>query len=136
MEGKKPKLQPPAHVGAKVPNFHTVGMDVKWVPGLTPTAPRRRVLNIMDQAGSLQRFIPIPDESSAAIWEAFDKGWRTPYGRPKVVRVDAAKSLVQGAMKQGFEEDGTFVGQIVAKHRGRWERRSVTEDGWQRWCLG
>ena len=83
----------------------------------------------MDQASSLRRFIPIPDESSRSIWEAFDRGWRTPYGRPKHVRVDAAKSLVQGDMTQGFEEDGTFVEQIAGEapwQMGKTERHG----GW------
>ena len=43
--------------------------------------------------------VRVTDESAKTIWEAYDKLWRTPYGRAKSLRVDAAKGMVMAEMK-------------------------------------
>lgn len=109
MENKQPKPARPASIIPNWAPFESISLDVKWLPGRTRTAPRRRFLNIVDDASSLQRMIPLSGDTADDIWAAYDAGWRAPYGRPKRLRVDPAKNMLFGRMQRGMEEDGVSV---------------------------
>jgi len=129
-EEKGPKLALPARPKKAVANFESIGIDVKWIPGRTPSDPRRQVLNVLDEFSSLQQFILLKgNETAENVWEAFDRGWRTPYGKASIVRADAAKNLVLGTMKQKLDEDGSRVEQAAGEaswQMGKTERHG----GW------
>ena len=78
-EDKKPKVARPAKVpDFAVRPFTSISIDIKEVCGLTPEAPRRKVLNVICDHSSLQQAGWLKRGDGASIVSTLDQIWYTP----------------------------------------------------------
>ena len=111
----RPKIALPAQTN-RVHDFnHQVGFDVKHLTGWK-NGQKIRALNLVDQASSYQRMIPFfEQETSQVLFRLFSEHWLSPFGPPKEVVLDPARTNLGEDMVSPAEAMGIHIRPIAAE---------------------
>ena len=90
-------------------------------------ASRRKLLLVLDEAGSLLQAGLVEDESAKTMRETYEQIWRKPYGAPTMAHVDAGKQNVKKEMASILENDNVTVDQ--AGGEAHWQMGRVKRAG-------
>ena len=111
----RPKVALPAQTN-RVHDFnHQVGFDVKHLTGWK-NGQKVKALNLVDHASSYQRLIPFfEQETSQVLFKLFNDHWISPFGPPKEVILDPARTNLGEDMVSPAEAMGIHIRPIAAE---------------------
>ena len=129
----KKHMRPHAALPAKtsrVSEFnHTVGIDVKFLPGWK-TNQKVKALNIVCHGSCYQLVLPFHEtETSSVIRKLFAENWVRVFGPPRVILIDQAQTNMGEALQNFLDLQGTEVKQIPGE--AHWQLgRTENHGGW------
>ena len=129
-EHQKPSPARPAAIHHTYEPNKVVGVDVVYMPGLTPDE-QVPVLNIVDWGTCYQVLEPVQGMSAQKIWTAFTRSWARVFGMPEIVVVDQGREFM-GSFAQQAGESGSLIRVIGARapwQNGRTERHGGIAKG-------
>ncbi|CAK9031068.1 unnamed protein product [Durusdinium trenchii] len=125
----RPHVALPAKTG-RVPGFNeVVGLDVKNLPGWHANQ-KVKALNIVCHGSCYQMMIPFfQTEATALIRQLFTEHWIRPFGPPKALVIDQARTNMGEALQNHLDLQGTEVRQIAGE--AHWQLgRTEVQGGW------
>ena len=125
----RPHVALPAKT-SRVSEFnHTIGMDVKYLPGWKPNQ-KIRALNIVCHGSSYQMVLPFHEpETTAILRKLFLENWIRVFGPPQVVVLDPAQTNMGEALQNTLVLSGTEVRVIPAE--AHWQLgKTENHGGW------
>lgn len=129
----KTHIRPHASLPAKssrIDSFnHTIGMDVKFLPGWK-TNQKVKALNIVCHGSCYQLMLPFHEtETSQVLRKLFADNWIRVFGPPRVILIDQAQTNMGEALQEFLDLQGTEVKQIPGE--AHWQLgRTENHGGW------
>ena len=108
---------------------HTIGLDVKFLPGWKANQ-KIKALNVVCHGSCYQMMLPFHEtETSALIRRLFAENWIRTFGPPQVILVDQARTNMGEALQDYLDLQGTEVKQIPGE--AHWQLgRTENHGGW------